>query len=138
MPNKFHDYLFCSFNIDWSAVFCALSENSWVLQLPGVDPNDPSVKDLLASMQNQSEVSLSMKKNILDLKGISFRKFQCRPVNVNLEHLSPFSLLLIVFFFIRNPLWSVYDVCPLNALRTIVSFVFLIWKHNQTAQPWLY
>lgn len=27
-------------------------------QLPGVDPNDPSVKDLLASMQNQSEVSL--------------------------------------------------------------------------------
>lgn len=29
-----------------------------VLQLPGVDPNDPSVKDLLASMQSQSEVSL--------------------------------------------------------------------------------
>jgi hypothetical protein len=28
-------------------------------QLPGVDPNDPSVKDLLASMQSQSEVSLS-------------------------------------------------------------------------------
>ena len=35
------------------------------LQLPGVDPNDPSVKDLLASMQNQSEVSLSMEKRIL-------------------------------------------------------------------------
>jgi len=28
-----------------------------LLQLPGVDPNDPHVKDLLASMQNQSEVS---------------------------------------------------------------------------------
>lgn len=27
-----------------------------VLQLPGVDPNDPSVKDLLASMQNQPDV----------------------------------------------------------------------------------
>lgn len=29
-------------------------------QLPGVDPNDPSVKDLLASMQSQSQVSLFM------------------------------------------------------------------------------
>lgn len=29
----------------------------FVSQLPGVDPNDPSVKDLLASMQSQSEVS---------------------------------------------------------------------------------
>lgn len=28
-------------------------------QLPGVDPNDPHIKDLLASMQNQSEVSLN-------------------------------------------------------------------------------
>lgn len=27
-------------------------------QLPGVDPNDPSVKDLLASLQGQSEVCL--------------------------------------------------------------------------------
>lgn len=33
----------------------------WIfnLQLPGVDPNDPSVKDLLASMQSQTEVSSS-------------------------------------------------------------------------------
>lgn len=30
-----------------------------ILQLPGVDPNDPSVKDLLASMQSQTEVSSS-------------------------------------------------------------------------------
>ena len=29
-----------------------------LLQLPGVDPNDPSVKDLLASLQGQSEVCL--------------------------------------------------------------------------------
>lgn len=29
-----------------------------IRQLPGVDPNDPSVKDLLASMQSQSEVSV--------------------------------------------------------------------------------
>lgn len=29
---------------------CSLS------QLPGVDPNDPAVKDLLAALQNQSEV----------------------------------------------------------------------------------
>jgi hypothetical protein len=27
------------------------------LQLPGVDPNNPSVKDLLASMQSQSKVN---------------------------------------------------------------------------------
>lgn len=27
-----------------------------MMQLPGVDPNDPSVKDLLASMENSSEV----------------------------------------------------------------------------------
>ncbi|MCI36248.1 26S proteasome non-ATPase regulatory subunit, partial [Trifolium medium] len=33
--------------------------------LPGVDLNDPSIKDLLASMQNKSEVSLSMEKDIL-------------------------------------------------------------------------
>lgn len=31
---------------------------SCLLQLPGVDPNDPSVKDLLASLQGQSEVCL--------------------------------------------------------------------------------
>lgn len=31
-----------------------------LVQLPGVDPNDPSVKDLLASMQNESEVSFSL------------------------------------------------------------------------------
>lgn len=30
-----------------------------ILQLPGVDPNDQSVKDLLASMQSQTEVSPS-------------------------------------------------------------------------------
>lgn len=29
--------------------------SSVLASLPGVDPNDPSVKDLLASMQNQSE-----------------------------------------------------------------------------------
>ncbi|VVA09910.1 PREDICTED: 26S proteasome [Prunus dulcis] len=29
--------------------------SSILASLPGVDPNDPSVKDLLASMQNQSE-----------------------------------------------------------------------------------
>ncbi|CAI8609016.1 unnamed protein product [Vicia faba] len=34
--------------------------SSILASLPGVDPNDPSVKDLLASMQNQSE---SQKKN---------------------------------------------------------------------------
>ncbi|KAK3005173.1 hypothetical protein RJ639_016341 [Escallonia herrerae] len=32
--------------------------SSILASLPGVDPNDPSVKDLLASMQSQSEVSL--------------------------------------------------------------------------------
>lgn len=31
-----------------------------LVQLPGVDPNDPSVKDLLASMQNQSEVGFNL------------------------------------------------------------------------------
>ncbi|XP_039159662.1 26S proteasome non-ATPase regulatory subunit 4 homolog isoform X1 [Eucalyptus grandis] len=31
--------------------------SSIIASLPGVDPNDPSVKDLLASMQNQSQVS---------------------------------------------------------------------------------
>ncbi|KAL5754447.1 hypothetical protein ACOSP7_022667 [Xanthoceras sorbifolium] len=30
-------------------------KNALLPQLPGVDPNDPSVKDVLASMQNQSE-----------------------------------------------------------------------------------
>lgn len=35
--------------LSWKYVF---------MQLPGVDPNDPSVKDLLASMQNESEVGL--------------------------------------------------------------------------------
>lgn len=29
----------------------------FLVQLPGVDPNDPSVKEVLASMQTQSEVS---------------------------------------------------------------------------------
>ncbi|WVZ10503.1 hypothetical protein V8G54_015033, partial [Vigna mungo] len=38
--------------------------SSILASLPGVDPNDPSVKDLLASMQNQSEVSLSTWKKI--------------------------------------------------------------------------
>jgi 26S proteasome regulatory subunit N10 len=38
--------------------------SSVLASLPGVDPNDPSVKDLLASMQNQSE---SHKKNEEDL-----------------------------------------------------------------------
>ncbi|CAN6563360.1 unnamed protein product [Malus baccata var. baccata] len=33
--------------------------SSILASLPGVDPNDPSVKDLLASMQNPSEVRLS-------------------------------------------------------------------------------
>ncbi|KAK3224340.1 hypothetical protein Dsin_011365 [Dipteronia sinensis] len=33
--------------------------SSILASLPGVDPNDPSVKDMLASMQNQSEVSSS-------------------------------------------------------------------------------
>jgi len=47
-----------------------------LLQLPGVDPNDPSVKDLLASMQNQSEVSLStMEKDTFDLKEIVLEDF---------------------------------------------------------------
>ncbi|KAH9621927.1 hypothetical protein KSS87_022206, partial [Heliosperma pusillum] len=40
-----------------------LSDQSFVssilASLPGVDPNDPSVKDLLASMQNQSEVAFN-------------------------------------------------------------------------------
>ncbi|KAG6397603.1 hypothetical protein SASPL_143772 [Salvia splendens] len=31
--------------------------SSMLAQLPGVDPNDPAIKDLLASIQNQSEVS---------------------------------------------------------------------------------
>ncbi|KAG1354118.1 26S proteasome non-ATPase regulatory subunit 4 [Cocos nucifera] len=33
--------------------------------LPGVDPNDPSVKDLLASLQGQSEVQYKCKKEII-------------------------------------------------------------------------
>lgn len=33
--------------------------NLLFLQLPGVDQNDPAVKDLLASMQSQTEVSAS-------------------------------------------------------------------------------
>jgi hypothetical protein len=33
-----------------------LSDILFILQLPGVDPNDPSVKELLASLQGQSEV----------------------------------------------------------------------------------
>ncbi|KAL0449715.1 UNVERIFIED_CONTAM: 26S proteasome non-ATPase regulatory subunit [Sesamum latifolium] len=33
--------------------------SSILTSLPGVDPNDPHVKDLLASMQSQSELSLS-------------------------------------------------------------------------------
>lgn len=40
-------YIFCHFWLNFAF--------DW--QLPGVDPNDPSVKDLLASMQGQSEVS---------------------------------------------------------------------------------
>lgn len=39
--------------------------SSLFLQLPGVDPNNPSVKDLLASMQSQSKVnSLNFQVNI--------------------------------------------------------------------------
>jgi hypothetical protein len=51
--------------VEWYAIGFALSNNSLFLQLPGVDPNDPSVKDLLASMQNQSEVSLLLLKNTI-------------------------------------------------------------------------
>jgi len=58
------------------SVLFALNNNSLLLQLPGVDPNDPSVKDLLASMQNQSEVSLStMEKDTFDLKEIVLEDF---------------------------------------------------------------
>jgi 26S proteasome regulatory subunit N10 len=32
---------------------------SLIFQLPGVDPNDPSVKDLLASLHGQGEVTSS-------------------------------------------------------------------------------
>jgi len=66
MSNKSNDYIFCSLNTVYSCtVIFARSNNSFLLQLPGVDPNDPSVKDLLASMQNQSEVSLStMEKHV--------------------------------------------------------------------------
>jgi len=78
MSNKSNDYLFSFYNAVYSCtVFFARSNNSLLLQLPGVDPNDPSVKDLLASMQNQSEVSLSstMEKHTLDLKGIILENF---------------------------------------------------------------
>lgn len=34
----------------------ALTRTYFISQLPGVDPNDPAVKDLLASLQSQSEV----------------------------------------------------------------------------------
>ncbi len=39
-------------------LYCHCPDMLFLSQLPGVDPNDPSVRDLIASMQSQSEVSL--------------------------------------------------------------------------------
>jgi hypothetical protein len=36
------------------------------MQLPGVDPNDPSVKDLLATLQTENEV-IYLSSNVLAL-----------------------------------------------------------------------
>ncbi|KAL5063664.1 hypothetical protein RYX36_025401 [Vicia faba] len=54
--------------------------SSILASLPGVDPNDPSVKDLLASMQNQSEVSLLLLENTSN--SIGFEKNFIENLNV--------------------------------------------------------
>ncbi|KAI5684061.1 hypothetical protein M9H77_05289 [Catharanthus roseus] len=46
--------------------------SSILASLPGVDPNDPSVKDLLASMQNQSERYTVRPLQSMDLRRLCF------------------------------------------------------------------
>lgn len=72
-------------------------------QLPGVDTNDPHIKDLLASMQNQSEVSLN---------DFGSRKGSKKMANLNLDitfsllHFENISCLCMkrVFFSFVSPL----------------------------------
>lgn len=59
-------------NIHFAEVIVTLKQlfllyiNSFFPQLPGVDPNDPSLKDFLASLQGQSEVCFGLKlQNLL-------------------------------------------------------------------------